>query len=163
MHTSQAGRPGWTWTNNRIKHRIYSPGRYQLRCTDPYSAVSRLTAKRHSVLLHQRYAVRIASLFKCWTLLILHPMKNKKTYTISDRIVWHPLFGVEPTPAGLEPAVLTVILRGMAPSLRADRRPPGSEPDVQTATLRGYLCRRSGIRTTAFIYIQLYHTLEQKF
>ena len=41
-------------------------------------------------------------------------MKNKKTYTISDRIVWHPLFGVEPTPAGLEPAVLTVILRGMA-------------------------------------------------
>ena len=27
---------------------------------------------------------------------------------------WHPLFGVEPTPAGLEPAVLTVILRGMA-------------------------------------------------
>lgn len=30
------GGPGWTWTNNRIKHRIYSPGRYQLRCTDPY-------------------------------------------------------------------------------------------------------------------------------
>ena len=42
-------------------------------------------------------------------------MKNRKTYTISDRIVWHPLFGVEPTPAGLEPAVLAVILRGMAP------------------------------------------------
>ena len=41
-------------------------------------------------------------------------MKNKKAYTISDRIAWHPLFGVEPTPAGLEPAVLTVILRGMA-------------------------------------------------
>ena len=90
-------------------------------------------------------------------------MKNKKTYTISDRIVWHPLFGVEPTPAGLEPAVLTVILRGMAPSLRADRRPPGSEPDVQTATLRGYMRRRSVIRATAFTYIQLYHTLEQKF
>ena len=31
-----SGRPGWTWTNNRIKHRIYSPGRYQLRCTDLY-------------------------------------------------------------------------------------------------------------------------------
>ena len=61
-------------------------------------------------------------------------MKNKKVYTISDRITWHPLFGVEPTPAGLEPAVLTVILRGMAPSLRADRRPPGSEPEMQTAT-----------------------------
>ena len=42
-------------------------------------------------------------------------MKNRKTYTISDRIVWHPLFGVEPTPAGLEPAVLAVILREMAP------------------------------------------------
>lgn len=55
-----------------------------------YDSVSRLTAKRHSVLLHQRHAVRIASLFKCWTLLILHPMKNKKTYTISDRIVWQP-------------------------------------------------------------------------
>ena len=81
---------------------------------------------------------RYSQLFKCWTLLILHPMKNRKTYTISDRIVWHPLFGVEPTPAGLEPAVLTVILRGMAPSLRADRRPPGSEPDVQTATPRGF-------------------------
>lgn len=42
-------------------------------------------------------------------------MKNKKVYTISDRITWHPLFGVEPTPAGLEPAVLTVILRGWHP------------------------------------------------
>ena len=90
-------------------------------------------------------------------------MKNKKTYTISDRIAWHPLFGVEPTPAGLEPAVLTVILRGMAPSLRADRRPPGSEPDVQTATPRGFMRRRSDNRATAFTYIQLYHTLEQKF
>ena len=63
----------------------------------------------------------------------------------------------------LETAVLTVTLSGMAPSLRADRRPPGSEPDVQTATLRGYLRRRSVIRATAFTYIQLYHTLEQKF
>ena len=42
-------------------------------------------------------------------------MKNKKVYTISDRITWHPLFGVELTPAGLEPAVLTVILRGWHP------------------------------------------------
>ena len=90
-------------------------------------------------------------------------IKLKDLHTISDRIAWRPLFGIEPTPAGLEPAVLTVILRGMAPSLRADRRPPGSEPDVQTATLRGYVRHRSGIRATAFIYIQLYHTLEKKF
>ena len=104
-------------------------------------------------------------LFKGWTLLILPPTgKTKRTYirflSVSP---WHPLFGVEPTPAGLEPAVLTVILRGMAPSLRADRRPSGSEPDVQTATLRGYVRRRSGIRATAFIYIQSYHALEQNF
>ena len=51
----------------------------------------------------------------------------------------------------------------MAPSLRADRRPPGSEPDVQTATLRGYVRRRSNNRATAFIYNQLYHALEQSF
>ena len=57
-------------------------------------------------------------------------MKNKKTYTISDRIVWHPLFGVEPTPAGLEPAVLTVILRGMAPVNRIELLPKESESFV---------------------------------
>ena len=56
-------------------------------------------------------------LFKRWTLLILLPTgKTKRAYirflSVSP---WHPLFGVEPTPAGLEPAVLTVILRGMAP------------------------------------------------
>ena len=54
----------------------------------------------------------------------------KKTYTISDRIVWHPLFGVEPTPAGLEPAVLTVILRGMAPVDGFEPPNHGSEPCV---------------------------------
>ena len=54
-------------------------------------------------------------------------MKNKKTYTISDRIVWHPLFGVEPTPAGLEPAVLAVILRGMAPADGFE--PPNTESE----------------------------------
>ena len=43
---------------------------------------------------------------------------------------WHPLFGVEPTPAGLEPAVLTVILRGMAPGDRIELPPTGSEPVV---------------------------------
>ena len=30
-----SGGPGWTWTNNRIKHLIYSQGWYQLHCTDP--------------------------------------------------------------------------------------------------------------------------------
>ena len=29
------GGPGWTWTNNHIKHLIYSQGWYQLHCTDP--------------------------------------------------------------------------------------------------------------------------------
>ena len=56
-------------------------------------------------------------LFKRWTLLILLPTgKTKRTYIRFPTVLpWHPLFGVEPTPAGLEPAVLTVILRGMAP------------------------------------------------
>ena len=57
-------------------------------------------------------------------------MKNKKVYTISDRITWHPLFGVEPTPAGLEPAVLAVILRGMAPVNRIELLPKESESFV---------------------------------
>ena len=57
-------------------------------------------------------------------------MKDKKVYTISDRITWHPLFGVEPTPAGLEPAVLTVILRGMAPVDGFEPPNHGSEPYV---------------------------------
>ena len=43
---------------------------------------------------------------------------------------WHPLFGVEPTPAGLEPAVLTVILRGMAPDNRIELLPTESESVV---------------------------------
>lgn len=57
--------------------------------------------------------------------------KNKRTYirfpTVSP---WHPLFGVEPTPAGLEPAVLTVILRGMAPVNRIELLPTESESVV---------------------------------
>ena len=43
---------------------------------------------------------------------------------------WHPLFGVEPTPAGLEPAVLTVILRGMAPDNGIKPLPKESESSV---------------------------------
>ena len=100
-----------------------------------------LTANASSVSFTTKSIVPSRGLlFKRWTLLILLPTgKTKRTYirflSVSP---WHPLFGVEPTPAGLEPAVLTVILRGMAPSLRADRRPSGSEPDVQTATPRGF-------------------------
>ena len=68
-------------------------------------------------------------LFKRWTLLILLPTgKTKRTYirflSVSP---WHPLFGVEPTPAGLEPAVLTVILRGMAPDDGVE--PPNAESE----------------------------------
>lgn len=36
------GGPGWTRTNNRINHLIYSQGRYHLRCTDPYNALSNI-------------------------------------------------------------------------------------------------------------------------
>ena len=34
-----SGGSGWTWTNNRIKHLIYSQGWYQLHCTDPYMII----------------------------------------------------------------------------------------------------------------------------
>ena len=54
--------------------------------------------------------------------------KNKWTlYTTFNRAAWHPLFGVEPTPAGLEPAVLAVILRGMAPDDGVE--PPNAESE----------------------------------
>ena len=84
------------------------------------------------MLLHQKEVARSLLLFKRMD--TSNPtsywIKLKDLHTISDRIAWHPLFGVEPTPAGLEPAVLTVILRGMAPVDGFEPPNHGSEPCV---------------------------------
>ena len=89
--------------------------------------------------------------------------EQEDLHTISDRIALAGALVFETSPAVLETAALTITLHPMAPVLRDDRRPSGSESDVQTATPNRYMCRRSDQQTTAFTYIQLYHTLEQKF
>ena len=58
---------------------------------------------------------------------------------------WHPLFGVEPTPAGLEPAVLTVILRGMAPDTGFEPINAESESAGLPISLIRYLAISDGI------------------
>ena len=90
-------------------------------------------------------------LFKRWTLLILLPTgKTKRTYTrFLSVLPWHPLFGVEPTPAGLEPAVLTVILRGMARVNGFEPLPTGSEPAILPLYETRVYAVRSGKRATA--------------
>ena len=89
--------------------------------------------------------------------------EQEDLHTISDRIALAGALVFETSPAVLETAALTITLHPMAPALRDDRRLSGSEPDVQAATPSRHMSRRSGIRATAFTYIQLYHALEQKF
>ena len=74
----------------------------------------RLTANRSSVFLHQRSAVRIAPLFKRWTLLILRPTFSESYLLVPSKnapTLAAPL-GLGPRKPASETGVLPIRLKG---------------------------------------------------